>query len=167
MLPRFQFAVLLLLNLTAVAALGVNNRTSNYYDGVYQIARLWEGAAPNRQEVVLPLEESLLVRFHATNNNETDYYYQPYRIVFNLGNRLMGDASISESPLLAGGRDAFALDGPMVSTRMMPPPEIYAVEQVVLRVVPAFERIYFDKDDKLVLQGPTGLMRCTKSSLDE
>ena len=165
MLPRFQFAVLLLLNLTAVAALGVNNRTSNYYDGVYQIARLWEGAAPNRQEVVLPLEESLLVRFHATNNNETDYYYQPYRIVFNLGNRLMGDATISPNEQQqSGGRDVFDMDSPMLSTRMMPPPEIYAVEQVILQVVPEMERIYFDKNEKLVLEGPTGLMRCTKSS---
>ena len=158
MLQRFQLAVLLL-NLIAVAALGVNMTN---YDGVYKISTLLQGEAPNRQEVSLPSPD-FVVRFQAKNETAS----QQYRLMIKLGNRLMGDATISESPLLAGGRDVFALDGPMVSTRMMPPPEIYAVEQAVLRVLPAFERIYFDKDDKLVLQGPTGLMRCTKSSLDE
>lgn len=156
MLQRFQFAVLLL-NLIAVTALGVNMTN---FDGVYKIYKLLEGEAPNRQEISLPSPD-FVVRLQAKNETAS----QQYRLMIKLGNRLAGDATISESAI--AGRDAFALDGPMVSTRMMPPPEIYAVEQVVLRIVPEIELIYFDKDDKLVLQGPTGLMRCTKSTVDE
>ena len=140
----------LILNLTAIAAMAVN--TTNYA-GAYKLSQLFDGVAPNRLEVVLPSAD-FAVQLQA--DSEVDQY----RLTIKLGNNMGGVVKVSQSSV--DGRDAFSMDGPMFSTRMMPPPELFAVERAVSKIVPAMEQIYFDNDE-LVLEGPKGSMRCTKT----
>jgi len=118
------------------------------YAGTYTITQLYDSELG---QVALPKEFKL--RMQPAENNH-------YNLSMKLGNSMGGTVVVSESTEV--GRDAVSA-GPMRSTMMMPPPDIYNVEKAVNKIIPAVEFIYID-GNVVVFEGPKGSMRCTKEA---
>jgi len=124
------------------------------YEGVYRLTHLYDSATG---EVALPAEKEFKLRLQHGSDAHT------YSLGIIIGNSLGGSVTITDST--EEGRDAFSA-GPMRSTMMMPPENLWTIEKALKHVLPAAEFIHLEggdnEDQLLIVEGPSGSMRCTR-----
>ena len=133
--------------ITTIMALNSN------YEGLYQLTNLYDSETG---QVTLP-ERVITVRFQPGQPGTHEY-----AVGIKVGNSMGCTATVSESS--EEDRDAVSM-GPVRSTMIMPPPEQYAVEKALSKMLPKMEYIHLEEaDERLVLEGSGGTMQCVRSS---
>ncbi|CAB9510164.1 expressed unknown protein [Seminavis robusta] len=80
-----------------------------------------------------------------------------YMISLRIGNSLRADMKVTNNNN-SGGHDTVHF-GDVMSTMMMPPENIFKLEQFLTANLPKMNEIYLtDQDDKLIVEGPTRLV---------
>lgn len=133
-MQRLLVQISLLLLLPAVAMAGK-------YAGTYV---LQEATNENNEPVHVPGHFDLVLRSEGKDGDEDGSYGMSLRI----GNALRARVRISESS--AGGPEAIDI-GPIMSTMMMPPENLFKLEQFMSHALPEMTTIELGQDGKLTL----------------
>lgn len=144
-MQRFLAFLLLLLPATMMAA---------KYDGVYQ---LQEALDENSVAVNIPGKFNLVLRSESDETN--------YEMSLRIGNALRAHVQITSNEE-GGGADELKI-GPIMSTMMMPPEDLYRLEQYMSKSLPTMTSIEFGVDDeKLTISGDGATSAVFEKELD-
>ena len=111
------------------------------FDGDYLLTELFD---ENHVAVAIPpgREFRLHLASEAVNEDSTSYSFS-----IKIGNSMAASMTVT-------GRHGVTF-GPVIATRMMPPPELYSIEQGLFRVLPEASFIILT-DGVLTLEGSKG-----------
>jgi len=141
------FALSFFLLLVAVAAAATGT-----YDGAYDLTAAFDenGASIDVPRKERPFTLQLSSKKDSSNDDEVE---EAYDMTVRIGNTLGGTLEIMKS-------DPRVRVGPMRSTMMMPPPDVWELERHVTAMLPATTEIRLEKDDDnneiLTLSGAKG-----------
>jgi hypothetical protein len=115
------------------------------YKGDWKLGQL----VIHSKDVTLPLRAIVAT---ITERGDCDSSTCLFNLSIKVGNTLSTQLKLSTT----SGETNSVIVGPIISTRMMPPPELYAIETNLSRCLPNVSQIIATKDSKkLVLAGPT------------
>jgi hypothetical protein len=125
--------IISLLLLLIPAALGAK------YDGMFKLTEAYQ----DDHLVTIPPGKSFTMMLRSEDESH-------YAISLRLGNSLRSKMSVVSSE---DGKDSLHM-GDVMSTMMMPPEDVFRVEQFLTSNLPKMTSIYFsDNDEKLIMEG--------------
>jgi len=127
----------------------------NNYEGLYRLSQLFDD---QMGEMSLP-DKEFKVKMDLDAKAAVPNIYNMGLI---LGNSMGALVTVSDSN--EDDKDAVKI-GPLRSTMMMPPEDVFKIEMALRDILPASTFIHLEQnDDMLVIEGPKGKMHCTRIS---
>jgi hypothetical protein len=144
---------------------------ANKYEGSYLLSKIVDVA---KGEEIFPPDGDLSIEIKAVDETINTYDWS-----IKIGNRLSIRMVVASSPPLASSevvsssnndsnsdKDAVSFATGMISTRMMPPKELYRLEVALSGILPATQFMYFDLNDEsqqaITMEGPKGSVHFTR-----
>lgn len=147
---------------SALYYFGIIMTTHAYrYDGTYRLTRI--EAVDFGGEINIPDDREFSLRIKAIGTTDTKEEELQYDLNVKIGNSLGALISVTPASDDGGEQDTVSVSN-VISTRMMPPPELYTIERALSAILPAAEKIHYNVDTSMLqIEGRSGSIQCIKS----
>jgi hypothetical protein len=128
------------------------------YTGIYNLVSIYDSL--ELAAVEIPASNNFQLQLNPAKLDDPDDLLDPYAVNIEMGNTMWTQMNVTMSV----NTDQIVGMDPIRSTRLLPSPEVWAVESAVNSILPlcTFIRFLDDEKTQLALDGPAGAMEWTR-----